>query len=486
LSQTQEPRCGIRAAHGINNEFTKSNLFDPENPMRFHNSNIAGGVDADEGEFPWQVSLRDGELKLNFCGGVLIDREHILTAAHCFFEQSTSYTSTMDDTQKAQKYKAGKKKAIKDKNGNIIHHPDMSRMAFKVAVGWQQSYGGGKLLKEPYKGYAMKKFGTDMHSIDIRPNARTKKGEVIIHKNYLYGCAKKGGVCNENDIAIVKLKNPIRFNKCSDSIKGKFEDKNCKVYGTFVRPICLPDKTKKKLVQPRSLSGVPDKKANLNRKIKKDKPVTMSITGYGSMLHFRFNASSKRQSRADIPIGCDIDLDPSCVYDAEKLQVADQLFLLDKKKCQKILDKRACKKPHIGKKCDDMKQKLKLKNPLTQIVLAEGQFCAITNPNHDVVQDTCKGDSGGPIVFAVDHCLALPKNKYTECKDKYIGGKPSSSGSIKYDHIEQYEQYQLHGLTSFGVGKCGQMNHPGFYTDIQFYLPWIKKSIDSKNFQYSG
>ena len=45
--------------------------------------NIFGGTRAEEGNLPWMVSFLN-QLDNNFCGGVLISRRHILTAAHCF------------------------------------------------------------------------------------------------------------------------------------------------------------------------------------------------------------------------------------------------------------------------------------------------------------------------------------------------------------------------------------------------------------------
>lgn len=48
-------------------------------------SKIKGGDTAQQGEFPWQVSLRiNGQ---HFCAGSIIDKTHILTAAHCVDEE---------------------------------------------------------------------------------------------------------------------------------------------------------------------------------------------------------------------------------------------------------------------------------------------------------------------------------------------------------------------------------------------------------------
>ncbi|XP_023345529.1 chymotrypsin-2 isoform X2 [Eurytemora carolleeae] len=45
---------------------------------------IVGGVDAVPGEFPWMVMVK---IEKGVCGGTIISRKHILSAAHCFVDK---------------------------------------------------------------------------------------------------------------------------------------------------------------------------------------------------------------------------------------------------------------------------------------------------------------------------------------------------------------------------------------------------------------
>ncbi|XP_035217814.1 clotting factor B-like, partial [Stegodyphus dumicola] len=50
---------------------------------------LVGGAPTDQGRFPWMVSIR--KEGVHWCGGSLIDRVHILSAAHCFVSKAEPY-----------------------------------------------------------------------------------------------------------------------------------------------------------------------------------------------------------------------------------------------------------------------------------------------------------------------------------------------------------------------------------------------------------
>ena len=56
-------------------------------PQPLQRPRIVGGEDAADGEFPHQVSLRSA-LNFRFCGGSVIDKDWVVTAAHCCAGQS--------------------------------------------------------------------------------------------------------------------------------------------------------------------------------------------------------------------------------------------------------------------------------------------------------------------------------------------------------------------------------------------------------------
>jgi trypsin len=52
---------------------------------------IVNGTVAEDGEFPFAVSIRSSSTGQHSCGGSIISPEYILTAAHCVLSQPSSY-----------------------------------------------------------------------------------------------------------------------------------------------------------------------------------------------------------------------------------------------------------------------------------------------------------------------------------------------------------------------------------------------------------
>ncbi|XP_075037376.1 transmembrane protease serine 9-like [Mixophyes fleayi] len=72
---------------------------------------IAGGTDAVEGEWPWQISLR--YVKLHICAGSLISNQWVLTSAQCF----TYSSNPLDYTVKLGTYQL----AVQNTHTNIVY-----------------------------------------------------------------------------------------------------------------------------------------------------------------------------------------------------------------------------------------------------------------------------------------------------------------------------------------------------------------------------
>ncbi|CAJ0599357.1 unnamed protein product [Cylicocyclus nassatus] len=75
------------------------NVIDNGDKDNFMQEKIMGGKRAERGELPWAVLLHIWKDKYHMgaCGGTLISRRHVITAAHCFrATESEDYCSTSD------------------------------------------------------------------------------------------------------------------------------------------------------------------------------------------------------------------------------------------------------------------------------------------------------------------------------------------------------------------------------------------------------
>lgn len=77
------------------------------------------------------------------------------------------------------------------------------------------------------------------------------------------------------------------------------------------------------------------------------------------------------------------------------------------------------------------------------VTLGAGQLCAGGQKGFD----SCKGDSGGPLMVIDKH--TYPDKPYWYCA----------------------------GIVSFGPSPCGMQGWPGVYTRVGSYMPWILQNI---------
>eukprot|EP00057_Strongylocentrotus_purpuratus_P012637 XP_011667111.1 PREDICTED: transmembrane protease serine 9-like [Strongylocentrotus purpuratus] len=78
---TDKGRTPDGYCQGATGDLFKTDICGTRPAYRQKFAEIVGGVDANEGEFPWMVYLKDNGS--GFCGGTLISSEWVVTAAHC-------------------------------------------------------------------------------------------------------------------------------------------------------------------------------------------------------------------------------------------------------------------------------------------------------------------------------------------------------------------------------------------------------------------
>ncbi|OQR77069.1 serine proteinase stubble-like [Tropilaelaps mercedesae] len=157
---------------------------------------IVGGSSATEGEWPWQVIVKEvkylGTIADYKCGGVLISERHVLTAAHC---KPRAFLSTLVAILGQHR--------LHDK---VCSLDNQFLCVFQVACNlMQKCIACQRLLIDAF--IIMSNVQQDLQTIPVT--------RMIVHKNF-------NEADFDNDLAVLELKFPVDF---SDKIV----------------PICLPD-----------------------------------------------------------------------------------------------------------------------------------------------------------------------------------------------------------------------------------------------------
>ena len=89
-------------------------------------SKIVSGWDADEGEWPWIAALLNNGRQ--FCGGSLITRKHILTAAHCVAHMSRYDVANLKVRLGDHAIKqVGETQLFESKAARVVRHKEFSQ-----------------------------------------------------------------------------------------------------------------------------------------------------------------------------------------------------------------------------------------------------------------------------------------------------------------------------------------------------------------------
>lgn len=118
---------------------------------------IVGGAPAEPGKYPWQVRLYESmDDEIGFCGGSIIDKQWILTAAHCLLDTDSVVVGFGD---------VDRTKTTKIESEKIFVHPD-------YADGEKADVALVKLAKPIPDAPAVSYAGGDATQRLLQPGAR--------------------------------------------------------------------------------------------------------------------------------------------------------------------------------------------------------------------------------------------------------------------------------------------------------------------------
>ncbi|XP_023406985.1 serine protease 55 [Loxodonta africana] len=146
-------------------------------------SRIIEGVEAGIGEFPWLVSIQAGNQ--HFCGGAILNKWWILTAAHCFHYEELSLTAPAEPVPKVPRTICDLGFSGIANSSHFVTFPFLPCPIFTISPVELSVVAGTNDLTNPYK--------------EIKGVTK-----IILHKDF-----KK--VNMDNDVALLLVDSPITF-----------------------------------------------------------------------------------------------------------------------------------------------------------------------------------------------------------------------------------------------------------------------------------
>merc|ERR1712088_39945 len=126
-------QCGVGRYHPIRYD-SNGQVAEEVERANEAGAKIVNGWDADQGEWPWIAALMNNGRQ--FCGGSLITRKHILTAAHCVAHMSRYDVANLKVRLGEHAIKqTGETQLFESKAARVVRHKEFSQQTPTV-VGW--------------------------------------------------------------------------------------------------------------------------------------------------------------------------------------------------------------------------------------------------------------------------------------------------------------------------------------------------------------
>ena len=118
-------QCGVGRYHPIRYD-SNGQVAEEVERANEAGAKIVNGWDADQGEWPWIAALMNNGRQ--FCGGSLITRKHILTAAHCVAHMSRYDVANLKVRLGEHAIKqTGETQLFESKAARVVRHKEFSQ-----------------------------------------------------------------------------------------------------------------------------------------------------------------------------------------------------------------------------------------------------------------------------------------------------------------------------------------------------------------------